>query len=189
VSGTRLILLAASLLLCASLSARERLVGLHQSPKGIGVSAIFDTSDGREMNIFTLRTDFYGVLTGRTSDIGACLVYTHDYTFFRQDREQYSLLLHAGAGGMAGYTHDFEKGVFSAYERQLVLSPGWTFALAGNVGLRVDFRKRLSMDISLSALPGIHIRTDNKTGAVLVGFYRNGVYQAFFPQLNLMYRF
>ena len=188
-SGTRLILLAASLLLSAGLSARERLVGLYQSPKGVGVAAIFDTTGGREMNIFTLRTDFYGVLTGRTSDIGACLVYTHDYTFFRQDTEQYSLLLHAGAGGMAGYAHDFEKGIFGAYDRELVLNPGWSFALAGNIGLRVDFCRRLTFDVSISLLPGVHIRMDNKTGAVLAGFYRNGVYQAFFPQFNLMYRF
>lgn len=177
------------LLLCTAVSGQNRLIGLYQSPKGVGVCAFFDDPGGQETNIITLRTDFYGVLSGRTRDVGAAVSYTHDYVLLRRDTEQYSLRLHAGAGGMAGYTHDFEKGFFSAFDRQLERPRGWTFALAGNIGLRMDFRRHLSLDVSLTTLPGIHLRTDSKTGTLLVGFYRAGVYHTYYPQVNLMYRF
>lgn len=188
-SGTRLISLAVSLLLCASVCGRELPLGLYSSPKGVGVTLILDTPDGREMNLFTLRTDFYGVLGGRTRDVGAAFTYTHDYAFLRLEDVHYGLCLHAGAGGMIGYTHDFEKGVFGAYDRALEQNPGWTGALAGNIGLRVDFARRLTLDVGLTILPGIHVRSDSKTGVVLVSFYRVGIYHAFYPQINLMYRF
>lgn len=179
----------ALLLCCPALSAQDRLLGLYQSPKGVGISAVLESAGGTEMNILTLRSDFYGRLSGRTPDVGACVSYTHDYVLYRIEREDHLFRVHIGAGGLFGFTHDFEKGFFSAYERQLEKKPGWTVALAGNAGIRVDFQRHLSLDLSFSVLPGIHLRTDDKTGALLVNFYRAGVYHAFLPQLNLMYRF
>ncbi|MCR4824024.1 MAG: hypothetical protein K5849_01575 [Bacteroidales bacterium] len=185
----RLLLPLVLLHLCQVLPGQERLLGLYQSPRGVGISAVIETEDGLEMNILTVRTDFYGVLSGRTQDVGACVSYTHDYVLYQLNGEDYFLRFHIGAGGLFGFTHDFEKGFFSKYERQLERKPGWTGALDCNVGLRIDFRRRLSLDFSLSALPGIHIRTDNRTGALLVNFYRAGIYNAYYPQVNLMYRF
>ena len=182
-------LAVALLLFCPALLAQERLLGVYQSPKGVGISAVIESNDGQEMNILTLRSDFYGFLSGRTQDVGACVSYTHNYVLYRHEGEDHVLRLHIGAGGLFGFTHDFEKGFLSAYDRQLVRKPGWTVALAGNIGIRVDFRRRLSLDCGFSILPGVHMRTDNKTGALLVGFYKAGVYNAYFPQVNLMYRF
>lgn len=183
-------LLAVSLLLfCPTLPGQERLLGLYQSPKGVGISAVIESAGGLEMDILTLRSDFYGMLSGRTQEAGVCISYTHDYVLYRQENDEYGFRIHIGAGGLFGFTHDFEKGFFSAYERRLERKHGWTGALAGNAGLRFDFARNLSMDLSFSILPGIHLRTDDKTGALLVSFYKAGVYHAFYPQFNLMYRF
>ena len=182
-------LAVALLLFCPALSAQDRLLGVYQSPKGVGISAVIESGGGQEMDILTLRSDFYGVLSGRTPEVGACVSYTHDYVLYRHEGEDHVFRLHIGAGGLFGFTHDFEKGFFSAYERQLVRKPGWTVALAGNFGFRIDFRRRLSLDFGFSILPGVHLRTDDKTGALLVSFYRAGVYNSYFPQINLMYRF
>ena len=62
-------------------------------------------------------------------------------------------------------------------------------ALAGDVGVRIDFRRRLSLDLSFCLEPGIHMRTDPGTGALLLTFYKNGIYRGYYPHLNLLYRF
>ena len=169
--------------------AQGQRVGLFQSPKGFGVTATFDTASGEEMNTVTLRTDFYGLLSGRTKQIGAILTYTHDYQVFRMDGEDYSLVLHAGAGVSLGYTHDHEKGFYSSYERELARNPGGVAALAGLIGLRVDFRRHLTLDFGFILEPGVHLRTDPNTGAVILSFYKNGIYRGYYPHLNLLYRF
>lgn len=184
------ILLPAALLAlsCAAAQGRDWLCGISQSPKGVGLALVLD-GQGREMDIFTLRTDLYGVLSGRTAQPGVCLSYTHDYRFYAREGGDFRLLLHAGAGGLGAYVRDFEKGFLSAYERRLTRNPGWTAALTGNIGLRVDFRRRLTLDLSFSVEPGIHLRTDPDTGTLLVSLYRNGLYRVYQPQLNLLYRF
>ena len=187
----KFLLAAASLLLCcASLRGQERpLLGLYQSPHGVGLTAFFPTPDASETDILTLRTDFYGLLAGRTNDVGGCISYTHDYALLRAEGPDFRLQLHVGAGGLVGFGHDFEKGFFSATERELIHNRGWIVAPQGNVGLRVDFRRHLSLDLSFAVAPGVHLRTDRATGTLLVSFYKNGTYHAYYPQLNLMYRF
>lgn len=175
-------------LLCTAAQGRDWLAGLFQSPRGIGLTVVLDGA-GRELDIFTLRNDFYGILSGRTAQSGACLTYTHDYVFLVREDPDRRLMLHAGAGAAFGYVHDYEKGFFSAYDRALVRRPGWMTALAGNAGLRADFRRRITLDLSFSVLPGIHLRTDPDTGTLIASLYRNGLGQAFFPQVNLLYRF
>lgn len=183
-------LLAACLLLCcAPLRAQDRLLGVFQSPKGAGVTAMLDTAGGWETNILTLRTDLYGILTGRTRTPGVFFCYTHDYYFFSYEWDDWALLLHAGAGGMLGYAHDFEKGFFSSFDRELTQPMGGVAAVTGSAGLRADFSRRLTLDVSLTAAPGIHLRTDPITGALILSFYKAGVFQTYYPQVNLLYRF
>ncbi|MCR5352554.1 MAG: hypothetical protein K6E35_08720 [Bacteroidales bacterium] len=183
----------AALLLCLLFSppakGQQALVGLYQSPKGVGVSAMFEGERGDVLDIVTLRTDFYGILTGRTDEPGVCLTYTHDYSFLWVEWPEFTMSLHAGAGGLLGYVHDWEEGIFSAIERQLQHSAGFAAGLAGNVGLRLDFDRRLSLDLSFTTAPGIHLRTDKETGAVILSFYKNGLYRSYFPQINILYRF
>ena len=169
--------------------AQEWRAGVLQSPKGVGVTVMLDARGLPETNIFCLRTDFYGFLSGRTTQIGAALSYTHDYLLFLAEGKEYTLNMHIGAGGTLGYAFDYEKGFFSSYERSLDHTPGGVIALNCDVGLRVDFRRRLTLDLSFNLEPGIHMRTDPSTGALLLSFYKNGVYRGYYPQLNLMYRF
>ena len=184
----RLLLLAALLIIPATaLSGQDHLLGLFQSPKGVGVTAVFDHGD--EMDLFTLRTDFCGVLSGRTPDVGAVLCYSHDYVILYREGEESAFTLHAGAGGMAGWVHDFENGFFSAYDRGMTHSPGIAAGVTGNIGLRADFARHLTLDLSLSVCPGVHLRTNRSTGALITSFYKAGLYHAYYPQLNLFYRF
>ncbi len=181
---------AALLLLCTALRGQDRvLLGTFHSPKGVGASAIFWSPNGAEMDILTLRTDFYGVLAGRTRDVGALLAYSHDYVLWDHAGPDYRLRLHVGAGGQLGYVHDFERGFFSATERRLLHGAGAMASVSGNAGVCVDFSRRLTLDVSFSVAPGVHLRVDRPTGAVLVSFYQCGVYHAYIPQVNLMYRF
>lgn len=185
------ILLLATLLLAFSPTAhaQRNLAGLYSSPKGVGATLMLDTASDSGINVFTLRTDFYGLLSGRTDRIGAFFTYTHDYTFLWTEGDDFVLSLHAGAGGSLGYAFDYEKGFFSSFDRALERERGFVAALSGNVGLCVDFDRRLSVDVSFTLDPGIHLRTDQQTGALLLSFYRNGIYRGYYPQVNLMYRF
>lgn len=176
------------MLSCTAVQGRDWLAGIFQSTKGVGIVLALDGAE-REMDILTLRTDFYGVLSGRTEQPGVCLQYTHDYVFPLRETPDCRLSLHAGAGGTAGFVHDFENGFFSAYGRQLERQPGWMAALAGGAGLRADFRRRLTLDLSFSVAPGIHLRTDPATGALIVSLYKNGLYHCYMPQVKLLYRF
>ena len=186
----KLLLAAALSLLCTALSGQDRFrLGTLQSPKGVGASAIFFSRGGSEMDYLTLRTDFYGVLAGRTRDVGICLGYSHDYVLWDLEGEDYRLRLHLGAGGLLGYVQAYEKGFFSSTDRALRRNRGGMASVTGNAGICVDFTRRLTLDISFTVAPGVHLRTDRSTGALLVSFYRNGVYQAYIPQVNLMYRF
>ena len=169
--------------------AQGQRVGLYQSPKGIGVTAMFDAPTGAETNTFTVRTDFYGFLSGRTREVGAMFTYTHGYPIFWIEADAYRLELLAGAGTTVGYAHDYEQGYYSIYERELEHTRGYVAALAGQIGVRVDFRRHLTLDFSFVLEPGIHIRTDSDTGAVILSFYKNGIYRGYYPQLNILYRF
>ncbi len=184
-----LLLLALLLPFGPAVRAQGQRVGLYQSPKGFGVTATFDSASGEEMNTVTLRTDFYGFLSGRTRQVGALLTYTHDYRIFRMEGEDYAMILHAGAGVSLGYAHDYENGFYSSYDRELTHQKGGVAALAGLIGLRVDFRRHLTLDFGFTLEPGFHVRTDPDNGAVILSFYKNGIYRGYYPHLNLLYRF
>jgi len=184
------LMITGCLLLCTALCGQEFSAGLFMSPKGAGITAQWDYPRRGEMDVLTLRNDLYGILSGRTTLQGASLCFTHEYVFYERGEEDLHLRLHAGAGGMLGYVQDFEQGFFSAYDRELKHSPGGVAALAGRIGLRVDFYwNRLSIDISCTAAPGIHLRSDRDSGAMILSFYRNGLLFAFTPELNLLYNF
>jgi hypothetical protein len=184
-----LCLLALLLPFGPAVRAQGQRFGLYQSPKGFGITATFDTPAGEEMNTITLRTDFYGLLSARTQHVGAFLTYTHDYRVFQLEGEDYALVVHAGAGVSLGYAHDYEKGFYSSYDRELDRNPGGVAALAGQIGLRIDFRRHLTLDFGFCLEPGIHLRTNPDTGAVILSFYKNGIYRGYYPHLDLLYRF
>ena len=86
--------LAAVLLLMLSgplAQGQEALLGLFNSPKGIGVTAMVGSDWGNETHIITLRTDFYGILGGRTQNMGVCVTYSHDYAIYSCHSTAYSI--------------------------------------------------------------------------------------------------
>ena len=60
-------------------SAREWSAGLFSSPSGWGLQAQACDRSETEIDIITLTADAYGLVTGRTGDLGVKLGYTHDY--------------------------------------------------------------------------------------------------------------
>ena len=181
--------LAAVLLLMLSgplAKGQEALLGLFNSPKGIGVTAMVGSDWGNETNIITLRTDFYGILGGRTQNMGVCVTYSHDYAIYQLWQDQFDLTLHAGAGGQIGYVHDWEKGLFVPLDRDLEHKMGLAVALVGNIGLRFDF-DRLTLDLSFTVAPGLHLRADDETNTVILSYYHAGSVYAYFPQLSIMF--
>lgn len=174
------------LLPCPLARGQEALLGLFQSPKGVGVTATFGSAGAGETDILTLRTDFTGLLTGRTEHMGVCISYTHDYPIYQLWGDQFDMTLHAGAGGLVGYVQDWEKGLFSQYDRAFKHKQGFALALAGDIGLRFDF-DRLSLDLSFTVAPGLHLRADDETNTVILSYYHAGSVYAYFPQLSIMF--
>ena len=70
-------------------SAREWSAGLFSSPSGWGLQAQTCDRSGTEMDIITLTTDAYGLVTGRTGDLGVKLGYTHDYVLGMLETEAF----------------------------------------------------------------------------------------------------
>lgn len=169
---------------------REKRIGMFHSPKGFGISAQIDAKDGDEINTFNLYADTYGLLSGRTSDVGIAFSYTHNYILRVYDFGHCRSSFYAGAGFLCSYVHDFEKGFFSDdASRQLDKKMGYVIALDCNAGYGIDFDRGISIDVSLSLIPGVFIHREDKSGQILAGLYKQGVFGALMPQLCIYYRF
>ena len=182
----------ALMFLAASLSeAREKRVGLFNSPKGFGLSLQMDNRDADEIRCFNVYADTYGLLSYRTYDVGISASYTHNYILGVYDYDYMRLSLYGGAGILGGYVHDYEAGFFSkdADGRMLEKQMGVSLCLDCNAGLGMDFDRGITIDLSISLCPGVIIRKDRDTGAALISLYKLGLINALMPQLCLYYRF
>lgn len=192
-SGRLMILVGCALMFIASsfTEAREKRIGLFNSPKGLGLSLQVDNRNGDEIRCFNVYADCYGVFSARTSDLGLAASFTHNYIFGVYDYEHLRLSVYGGAGVLMGYVHDYEKGLFSRDEQTRVLSRdmGFSACLDCNAGLGLDFDRGITVDLSLSLCPGIIIRRDRYTGSALVSLYKLGIFNVWMPQLCLYYRF
>ena len=170
-------------------AAGERYLGAYNSLKGLGLSAAFKSADGTAMTFVNLYADMFGVFSGRTGDVGIAASCTREYVIAYADFGYSYLALHAGPGVFAGYVHDYERHFFSS-EGQTYKKMGFVAALSGNIGLTADFfNHRLSVDLSLCVNPGVHIRKDRESDALLLALYKRGLYYCLTPQLCLYYRF
>lgn len=183
------LLLSMFLLVCVSASAQTR-IGIYNSVKGLGVSAEFVSKENTaESDLISVYTDTYGVFSGRSKFWGVMASYRHEYSFFKTDYEFLSLELHSGAGFIAGYVRDYEEGTFSLNTPALTKNPGLCFGVSGNIGARIFFDRAISLDVSFSIDPGMHIRADNESGNLMVSLYNNGIYHFIYPELRLFYNF
>ena len=188
----RTALVLSFLSLCCFASAQEHKLrtGLLSSLKGAGISLQIDSPSGSEVDVINLYADIYGLPTGRTSDLGVVLSYSHNYVLKTFGNSDVSAALYSGVGVSLGYVHDYEKGVFSkTHERLLEKRMGGIVCLCINGGLAVDFERNLTIDLSFSFNPGLHIRTESRNNSLKVSPYKLGVYQLIIPQLSLLYRF
>lgn len=185
------ILFAAVLFLSAgtSATAREKRTGAFFSPKGLGLSLQVDNDWGDEIRTFNLYADMYGVYSGRTDKPGVAFSYVHNYILKVYDFEYSRLSMYAGAGFLAGYVHDFENGLFSVTDRQLQKGMGIVAALACNFGLGFDFDRHITVDVSFSLCPGLHLRRDADSGSTIISVFQRGYISALYPQLCIYYRF
>ncbi len=174
---------------CSETAAQERYLGVFNSLKGFGIGAAFKPQDGASMTFINLYADMFGVLSGRTCDTGIAASLTRDYIIAYADYGYSYLALHAGPGFFTGYLHDYERHFFSS-DGQTYKEMGIVAALSGNVGLSADFfAHRLSIDISFCVNPGLHIRKDRDSGAMLLSLYKRGLYYCLTPQLCIYCRF
>lgn len=185
------IILSVSVLLSSAMTAASRNVyaGLLNSAFGYGICTMISDAPGTEINTFSIKADTYGLLSGRTTDIGIAFSYTRDYVMRHVETGSLSADIYFGAGIMAGYVHDHESGIFSMTDRQLTRPMGIAAALACTAGARCDFDRRISIDLRLNAAPGVHIRHDETNTAVQISLYKNGIIQTLVPSLCIMYRF
>ncbi len=173
----------------ATAGAREWSAGLYSSPTGIGLQAQLPSGDGRETDIISVIADTYGLISGRTADIGVRVGYTHDYIISTYEADGFTMNFHAGAGLTVGYVHDGENGSILGTGEALQKEMGVMAALSGSIGLRFDFTRNAAIDFGLSANPGVHLRMDRENGSMYLSFYRNGLFHALLPHISIMYRF
>lgn len=186
----RLLVLSLSLLLAARPGgAREWCAGLTSTAVGSGIQAQTVNPSGEEMDIFSIVVDTYGLASGSTKEPGVRLSYTHDYVLASLQGENFLMRFHAGAGLMAGYVHDHEGGFFISSGEPLKNEMGVAAALSCSIGLKFDFKRPVSIDFGFTANPGVHLRPDPENGAMYLSFYKNGIFHAILPHINIMYRF
>ena len=179
-----------SVLFLFTVPVKAQSLGLQSAFDGFGLMLQWPNSDGNETEVFSLLCDTYGVHRARTDDLGVRFSYTHNYVLYRFYNDEMELGLRLGAGVTLGYAHDNENGIFIGTQEALTQNMGFIAALCCTGGARIDFfRRRVAVDLSFCASPGVHVRRDETTGNVYVSLYKNGIYHVIYPQLTVMYRF
>src|SRR5574344_981753 len=133
-------------MLCDNILAQNVTAGLYASMRGFGITA--EISNPKSMDIFTLYADSYGVVTGRCKDFGIPAQYSHDYILKKIHFEFETVSIPGGDGGRIVDDHDYEKCVFSEYDRTLTKGFGRAAALACNLGIRCDVLRKVTLDFN-----------------------------------------
>ncbi len=178
-----------SALFCTHTGAQNVSVGLISSFSYSGIVLDITSESGHIINRFTLCEDNYGFLARRTNDIGVRFCYTHEYVFKSYEFEEFIAFFHAGAGMYAAYIYDHEASSLSGGGQPLDKEMGFSGGLAASIGFCIDFPRRVSLDLSFAAHPGLHLRHDKDSGATFISLYRNGLYQILHPRISVIYNF
>ncbi len=167
----------AGFLCCLDASARDKSVGLFNSPKGFGASFSTYLQDGA-FNSLQLYADMTGVFSGEYGKPGIRMDYNKGIVLKTWTMENYDCFLYAGPGVSAGFVRDNDSANY-----------GFLFALNGSFGARFIFPRGIAMDFSLSADLGLHIRGAENGQTTNLKLYRNGLNRILFPQIKLEYCF
>lgn len=179
----------AAVFICLCLRAGVPSAGIYNSFKGIGVTAQFNGASVKDMHIAHLFGDFYGVPTGRAREVGIKFNYTRAYVFSEIPSEECIFKFYAGPGASLGYVRDYEHGYYENLSLHLKNNPGGMTSLSGTAGCIVDFSKKIFINLSWTAELGIHVRRNATTGKTELNWYKNGIFQALYPQLSIMTEF
>ena len=181
---TLLAAFSALLFFAAVASAQEVSAGVYNSVRGIGASVSIPSGEF-DASSLTLFADIYGIPSGRTKIPGVKFNYTRQFVFRTIEYENTLFSFYAGPGVSAGYVFDHENGAFSDYDKPLLMNQGFMAALSGSAGCLFTFSRRVVLDLFWTVEGGIHIRRDETLGNIDLRLYRNGLTQAWMPQLAI----
>lgn len=186
-----ILLLALALFWAPAFSAGAQEFGLFNSPKGIGASVHLPEKDGI-FHTANAYVDIYGVATSRCSYPGYKMNVSRQYVCRRFQKEGYSVSFYAGPGISFGYVRDHDKGRGFDLTSLMADNEGFALAVSGDAGFLFDFGSNVFLDLSWTAEAGIHLRrneTEKSYKAASLSLYNNGLIQAIYPQLTVLFRF
>ena len=168
----------------------QEYLGLFNSPKGFGASVRFAPREG-VFHSATAFIDIYGVPSSRCSYPGIKANVSRYYSVGQAERGDIRFRFYAGPGISAGYVRDHDKGRGWDPSSLLGDNEGVALALSGGGGCLFDFGGRVSLDLSLTAELGTHIRRNEEEKgyfAPSLSIYNNGILQALYPQLTILFK-
>lgn len=152
-------------------------MGILMSPKGVGVTTIFPARDGSQ-SVCRMYADFEKVMKGESGRPGAMLQYIFDYPIvYKRLNDGGTMTWYIGPGVAAGYVRDRKTGY------------GMTAGLAGETCLEFSFARLFNIRLGLSGALALHAEKEKRNGSHTLRFYRNGILNAWKPELSLAYRF
>ena len=168
-------------------SARGGYAGIYNSLKGFGAVVEIEASP-KSFNEFGLYADIYGFPSGRATFYpGGHAFWLHNRILGTFPVSDAQCSFYMGAGVAAGYGHDYES-LRNSEHTYLVNPMGLSAAIAVDIGLMFEFARGMALDFSLEAEGGMFIGKDPQ-GSMNLGLYRNGLYNAYYPQISILWRF
>lgn len=187
--ASHIIAVVVAALLCINAGAQRVELGIFNSIKGFGLQLDSDHFEDFYFDSFTVYADIYGIPTARSNAPGIKANYSRNYVVKVFDKEDIDFDLYVGPGCTVGYVKDFEINYYRDASVPLVKNHGVVTALSGTFGCRFEFGRRIIIDLSLCLEAGLHIRKNEELGNLNVGLYKNGIFQAPYPQLTILTAF
>ena len=129
--------------------------------------------------------------TSRCSYPGIRFSVSRQYVLSRRVNGDVSMTFYAGPGVTVGYVRDHDKGRGIDFVSLFGNTEGFALAISGDGGCRFDFDGPVSLDLSFTADLGIHIRRNEMEWSYFspnVSIFNNGLIQALYPQLTILFR-
>ena len=184
--GRHIVCLLVLVSICAGARAQQAALGLFSSPKGFGLNGRFDSSfRANAFHDLSVYADTYGIAMGKCFMPGFRLNYSYNTVFHRFAWRGMDCSLYTGPGVSLGWVREFEKGLFDPDVRYF-RSPGGMAAVNACFGIQVQCHERVRLDLRWEAQAGIFYQDDNSVQTTILSLYKNGIYQALYPELIIL---